>query len=251
MEYKKSFLVIFALIISAHIYLFAELKMEEKKIVVAPEPTNNSVQIKLNKVVIKKQEVKPKPKIEEVKKVVKKEIIKKNLAKTKSKNIIKKTKKIVKKKKKVVKKKIVKKKVKEPAKEVLKEKPKKVFKEVVKQQNISQKSEKKEKEVSKEVLNSVKNNYLLKLKRLIEKNKKYPKSAKRLKQMGKVYLSFTISKNGDIVNVRISKNSKYKRLNKAALEILSNIKRFEPIPKELKKSTWDITVPVVYKIVRS
>lgn len=217
---------------------------------IAPKPTSKSVQIKLNKVVIKKQEIKPEPKIEEIKEVVKKKIIKKKLIKTKSKNIIKKEKKHY--KKKVIKKKVVKKKViKKVVKKTPVEKPKKVFKEVVKQQMPTVKVEEKSKEVNKKVLNSVKNNYLSKLQRLIEKNKKYPKSAKRLKQMGKVYLSFTIGKNGEIRNVKISKNSKYKRLNKATMEIMSNIKKFDPIPKELNKSSWDITVPVVYQIVRN
>ena len=217
---------------------------------IAPKPTSKSVQIKLNKVVIKKQEIKPEQKIEEIKKVVKKEIIKKKLIKTKSKNIIKKEKKHY--KKKVIKKKVVKKKViKKVVKKTPVEKPKKVFKEVVKQQMPTVKVEEKSKEVNKKVLNSVKNNYLSKLQRLIEKNKRYPKSAKRLKQMGKVYLSFTIGKNGEIRNVKISKNSKYKRLNKATMEIMSNIKKFDPIPKELNKSSWDITVPVVYQIVRN
>ena len=250
MENKKSFLIILILVISTHIYLFAQLKMEEQKTVIAPKPTSKSVQIKLNKVVIKKQEIKPEPKIEEIKKVVKKEIIKKKLIKTKSKNIIKKEKKHY--KKKVIKKKVVKKKViKKVVKKTPVEKPKKVFKEVVKQQMPTVKVEEKSKEVNKKVLNSVKNNYLSKLQRLIEKNKRYPKSAKRLKQMGKVYLSFTIGKNGEIRNVKISKNSKYKRLNKATMEIMSNIKKFDPIPKELNKSSWDITVPVVYQIVRN
>ena len=217
---------------------------------IAPKPTSKSVQIKLNKVVIKKQEIKPEQKIEEIKKVVKKEIIKKKLIKTKSKNIIKKEKKHY--KKKVIKKKVVKKKViKKVVKKTPVEKPKKVFKEVVKQQMPTVKVEEKSKEVNKKVLNSVKNNYLSKLQRLIEKNKRYPKSAKRLKQMGKVYLSFTIGKNGEIRNVKISKNIKYKRLNKATMEIMSNIKKFDPIPKELNKSSWDITVPVVYQIVRN
>jgi len=252
MENKKSFLIILLIVISTHIYLFAQLKVKEKVTVVAPKPTSKSVQIKLNKVLIKKQEVKPEPVVEEKQKVVKKEIIKKKLVKTKSKNIIKKEKKRYKKKKKVVKKKIVKKKVvKKPVKDIPKEKPKEVYKEVVKPQTISPKVDKKEKEINKKVLNSITNEYLSKVKKLIEKNKKYPKSAKRLKQMGKVYLSFTIGKNGEIRNVKISKGSKYKRLNKATLEILSKINKFDPIPKELKKSTWNITVPVVYKIVRS
>jgi protein TonB len=248
MERKKSFLIILILIVSAHVYLFAQLKVEEPKTIVAPKPTSSAA-IKLNNVVIKKQEVKPKPKKVEKVVVEKKPIIKKKLPKTKSKNIVKEVKKKVKKKK-IVKKKIEKKVEKPVEKPIKKPEPKKVFEKEQVPQEISQKVQK-SKKINPKVLKAVENQYLLKLKRLIDKNKKYPKTAKRLNQTGKVYLSFTIGKNGEIKNVRISKNSKYSRLNKAAMEILTKIKKFEPIPKELNKNSWDITVPVAYQIVRS
>lgn len=247
MERKKSFLLIFILITALHICLFAQLKMEEPITVVTPKPTNN-VQIKLNNVVIKKQEVKPEPKKVEKVEVVKKEIIKKELPKTLSKNIIKKEKKH--------KKKEFKKPIEKPVEKVVKKidekiKPKELFKEPQVEKVVSQKVEQKEEKINPNIIKAVENEYLLKLKRLIEKKKKYPNAAKRLNQMGKVYLSFTIDKNGNIMNVKISRNSKYERLDSAAINILNEIKKFEPIPKELKKSSWDITVPVVYQIVRS
>lgn len=238
MERKKSFLIILILIVSAHVYLFAQLKVEEPKTIVAPKPSSSAA-IKLNNVVIKKQEVKPKPKKVEKVVVKKKPIIKKKLPKTKSKNIVKEVKKKIEKK------------VEKPVEKVVKKpEPKKVFEKEQVPQEVSQKAQKSEK-INPKVLKAVENEYLLKLKRLIDKNKKYPKAAKRLNQTGKVYLSFTIGKNGEIKNVRISKNSKYSRLNKAAIEILTKIKKFEPIPKELNKNSWDITVPVAYQIVRS
>lgn len=238
MERKKSFLIILILIVSAHVYLFAQLKVEEPKTIVAPKPSSSAA-IKLNNVVIKKQEVKPKPKKVEKVVVKKKPIIKKKLPKTKSKNIVKEVKKKIEKK------------VEKPVEKVVKKpEPKKVFEKEQVPQEVSQKAQKSEK-INPKVLKAVENEYLLKLKRLIDKNKKYPKAAKRLNQTGKVYLSFTIGKNGEIKNVRISKNSIYSRLNKAAIEILTKIKKFEPIPKELNKNSWDITVPVAYQIVRS
>ena len=86
---------------------------------------------------------------------------------------------------------------------------------------------------------------------LIEKNKIYPQSAKRLNQMGKVHVCFVISKDGQIKDVKVVKDSNYKRLNEAALEILAKINRFEPIPEKLNKNSWEITVPIVYQITRS
>ena len=90
--------------------------------------------------------------------------------------------------------------------------------------------------------------YLSKIRNTIEKNKTYPKTAKRLNQTGKVYISFTISKNGEIKNYRIHKSSNFESLDDASLEILSKIKNFDSIPSELNKESWEITVPIVYKI---
>ena len=93
--------------------------------------------------------------------------------------------------------------------------------------------------------------YLAKLTSLIEKNKNYPKSAKRLNQTGKVHVTFMITKDGKIKNCKILKGSEFESLDQAALEILLNIANFEPIPYELNKESWEITVPIIYQIARS
>ncbi len=93
--------------------------------------------------------------------------------------------------------------------------------------------------------------YLAKLTSLIEKNKNYPKTAKRLNQTGKVHVTFMITKDGKIKNCKILKGSEFESLDQAALEILLNIANFEPIPNELNKESWEITVPIVYQIARS
>lgn len=90
--------------------------------------------------------------------------------------------------------------------------------------------------------------YLSQLRAKIEKNKVYPNSAKRLNQKGKVYVTFTLSKDGQITNIKISKSSDFDKLDEAALKILTDIKAIEPIPKELNKNSWEITVPIVYQI---
>ena len=87
MENKKSLLLIFTIVISAHIYLFAQLKIKEEEKIVAAKPTNNTKQINLKNVVLKKQEIKLVQ--EPIKKIVHEEI-KKKLPKTQSKNIVKK-----------------------------------------------------------------------------------------------------------------------------------------------------------------
>ena len=61
MENKKSLLIILTLIITAHVVLFANLKVEEKVISVQSKVTPNISKINLKNIVIKKPEPKPEP----------------------------------------------------------------------------------------------------------------------------------------------------------------------------------------------
>lgn len=90
--------------------------------------------------------------------------------------------------------------------------------------------------------------YLSKIRHQIEKNKTYPKTAKRLNQTGKVYVTFTVTKDGRIKNCKIEKSSQFDSLDEASLETLIKIASFEAIPEELNKNSWEITVPIVYQI---
>ena len=90
--------------------------------------------------------------------------------------------------------------------------------------------------------------YLSQIRSAIEKNKTYPKVAKRLNQTGKVYVTFLVTKDGAIKNCRINKSSNFESLDEASMEILMKIVSFEAIPKELNKDSWEITVPIVYQI---
>ena len=243
MENKKSLLIIFTLIISAHLLLFANLDLEEKVVVAQNKPAANISKINLKNVVIKK----PEPKVEPVVEPIVEKIIEKPLPETKSKNIVKQEKKKIKNKKEVkkVEKKILEKvekteevKVEQKAEPIVQEM---ASKEVIKQENTINPSQ----------IQALEDEYLSKLRYIIEKNKIYPQSAKRLNQMGKVHVNFIISKDGQIKNIKIVKDSNYQRLNDAALEILAKINKFEPIPSELNKNSWEITVPIVYQIKRS
>ena len=243
MENKKSLLIIFTLIISAHLLLFANLDLEEKVVVAQNKPAVNISKINLKNVVIKK----PEPKVEPVVEPIVEKIIEKPLPETKSKNIVKQEKKKEKKIKEVkkVEKKVLEKvektqevKVEQKTEPIVQEM---ASKEVIKQENTIDASQ----------IEALEDEYLSKLRYLIEKNKIYPQSAKRLNQMGKVHVCFVISKDGQIKDVKVVKDSNYKRLNDAALEILAKINRFEPIPEKLNKNSWEITVPIVYQITRS
>lgn len=231
MENKKSLLTIMVLTISAHLVLFANLKVDEE-LVIKDKPVHNISKINLQNVVIKKTEPIQEPIVE---KTVEKSIETKPLPKTLSKNMIKEN---HKKQKEVVKKEDIPQKI-DNVKVV----------ETSKQTPLI--SENKEMKVDSNEKDLLENEYLSKLQQLIEQNKTYPKSAKRLNQMGKVNVCFVISKNGEIKDIKVVKKSNFEKLDEAAIEILARIYKFEPIPEKLNKNSWEITVPIVYQITRS
>ncbi|MDD2886938.1 MAG: energy transducer TonB [Aliarcobacter sp.] len=219
------------LTISAHLVLFANLKVDEE-MVMEEKPVQNISKINLQNVVIKKPEPIHEPVVE---KTVEKNIETKPLPKTLSKNMIKENHKKI---NEVVKKEDVPKKV-ENVKVV----------EASKQPPLT--SENKETKIDSNEKDLLENEYLSKLQQLIEQNKTYPKSAKRLNQMGKVNVCFVISKDGQIKDIKVVKKSDFEKLDEAAIEIFARIYKFEPIPEKLNKSSWEITVPIVYQITRS
>jgi periplasmic protein TonB len=232
MENKKSLLVILTLTISAHLLLFANLKVEEE-VEQQAKPLPQITKINLQNVVIKK----PEPVVEPI---VEKPVEIKPLPKTESTNKIKEVKKKdFPKKEKKVEKKI------EEIKEVKQE-----INNAVPQMNSSD-IKSVEKDIDPSLKDTLENEYLAKIRMIIEKNKIYPKSAKRLNQMGKVNVCFVISKDGHIQDIKVVKKSSFERLDEAAIEILTKISSFEPIPEKLNKNSWEITVPIVYQITRS
>lgn len=240
---NKIILLASILIISfVHIFIIAIYKTDEKKIVVAQKPTITSISVR--KVVLKQKEVKKVEVKKEIKKV------------TKVPRLEKKFKKIVKKAKRKVRKKIVKRVKTEPRKIV--KKVDKVVEKVVKKDipkltpTVTKKSTPtltKKVIVSSAKKNMIKNDYLLKLRKKIEKNKIYPKRAKRLNQEGKVVVAFEIAKNGKIRSISLRNGCSYKRLNNAAIKLLEQIAMFDPIPNELNKNKWAIEIPINYSIV--
>ncbi len=275
---KLSFILCFIIILTCNFYFFSFAKVKEEQVLVSQKPT--VVNITLKKVTLKQKEIK-KVELIPIEPPRKEEFVQETQAKkvlVQAKKIVKKAKRVVQKKteKKVLKKepvkskKVVKKitsKIKKETKIVKNhvtkkpiEKLKKVEKKVLQKEQAKLTPSVRKKIVSKPtekniVSDSTKehltNEYLSKIKSHIEKYKKYPKRAKRLKQQGQVIVGFEIAPNGQISSVSLKSKSPYKRLNLAALKILKEIIRFDPIPKELNKTTWAIEVPISYSISKS
>lgn len=88
--------------------------------------------------------------------------------------------------------------------------------------------------------------YKAELRARIDQNKSYPPMSKRLGQTGVVVVAFTLLEDGNIINIRIDKPSRYERLNDSALDAVKKVVRFKPIPKEVGEGKLDVKVPLKF-----
>lgn len=84
------------------------------------------------------------------------------------------------------------------------------------------------------------------LRALIDRNKYYPPTSRRLGHAGTVVVAFTLLPDGHIIDVRLDTPSRYDRLNESALEAVKKVQKFKPIPKEFADGAMDIKVPVKF-----
>ncbi len=246
----KLLVLCFISISTAHYFLFAQVINKEPKPIHKPKYQKVSLQMATYKepIIEKPKEIKPEPKkIEEIKEVIKKPIIKKKVIKKvvkkkPVKKIIKKPK-VIKKTKKVKPKKIEKKIIKKPIeKPVVKPIVKKIEKKEIKKVNAINKAQ------SLQKYKQHKQTYLTKLRAKIDRNKKYPNISRRLKEQGVVSVSFRVLKNGLFENIKVSKGSGKRRLDKAAIKALEQTNHFGTFPKEIKDDFLDITVQIAFKL---
>ena len=240
-RYLNSFFItsfIYLILAVMFINVISEISLETKK------EEESITKISLNSVAIQK--------VEEVTKEIEKEIVPEPII---EKIVEKPAPKVIEKPKKVEKKivkqeKQIEKVVEKPAPKVVEKENENIEKMAVAEQNeISTKQESIIQSNSNNERNkNLESEYLAKVKNKIEKNKVYPKVAKRLNQTGKVIVSFDILKDGKITNIKIINKSKFEKLDEASIELLTNIGFFEAIPNELNKTVWNIQIPINYQI---
>ena len=240
-RYLNSFFItsfIYLILAVMFINVISEISLETKK------EEESITKISLNSVAIQK--------VEEVTKEIEKEIVTEPII---EKIVEKPAPKVIEKPKKVEKKivkqeKPIEKIVEKPAPKVVEKENENIEKMAVAEQNeISTKQESIIQSNSNNERNkNLESEYLAKVQAKIEKNKVYPKVAKRLNQTGKVIVSFDILKDGKVTNIKIINKSKFEKLDEASIELLTNIGFFEAIPNELNKTVWNIQIPINYQI---
>lgn len=90
------------------------------------------------------------------------------------------------------------------------------------------------------------NKYILYINNTIEKNKFYPKLAKKMGIEGKCILRFTILRNGTIKEFILDEVSDFSVLNDAALKILQKIGKFKAFPSYVEKDELVLKIPIKY-----
>lgn len=84
--------------------------------------------------------------------------------------------------------------------------------------------------------------------RAIAKHKSYPKIAERRGWQGTALLDLKIDSQGHVLSATVRDSSGYDSLDSRALEMVKKASPFPPPPKELQGRTFDISVPVTFKL---
>lgn len=95
---------------------------------------------------------------------------------------------------------------------------------------------------------TAKERYYSELRMMIENQKVYPSLSRKLHETGKVTIAFTVHRDGSVDRVILKSGSSYSRLNKAATDLISGIKRYKPLPVDIQDSELDFEIPINYSL---
>jgi periplasmic protein TonB len=90
--------------------------------------------------------------------------------------------------------------------------------------------------------------YLDRLRRWLDKYKRYPEQAKKDKQQGQLVVSFTILRDGTVRDPRIERSSGFPLLDEAALAMLRDASPVPPLPPSFRPSAATIDLPVNFEL---
>lgn len=90
--------------------------------------------------------------------------------------------------------------------------------------------------------------YLTALQRAIARHQRYPSGARRHGQTGVAILAFVIEADGRLGQIRLAQSSGHDALDRSALQALTRLGRFDPIPRSLGRSTWSLRIPIRFDL---
>ena len=90
--------------------------------------------------------------------------------------------------------------------------------------------------------------YKSQVRRKIERNRKYPPSARNGRIEGTVRVSFTLNRQGQVVSFRMVNSSGHPILDDEAAALIRRVSPMPAFPKELTISTLELTVPIKFAL---
>ncbi|RTZ58293.1 MAG: hypothetical protein DSZ32_07250 [Gammaproteobacteria bacterium] len=90
--------------------------------------------------------------------------------------------------------------------------------------------------------------YKLALRAAIENHRSYPLQSRRRGEQGVVVVRFTVHRDGRINNLRIKKSSGYRRLDKAALNSVRSVGKFQAFPEGFVAASREMELPVRFHL---
>jgi periplasmic protein TonB len=103
-------------------------------------------------------------------------------------------------------------------------------------------------QASSATLLAVESKYLEELRNAIMKHRQYPGVARRKHKEGTATIAFVILGDGRIRNSRIETSSGVHSLDRAALQAVTELGKFDPIPEALHRKQWQLTVSLQFKL---
>nr|WP_093188078.1 energy transducer TonB [Thiocapsa sp. KS1] len=93
-----------------------------------------------------------------------------------------------------------------------------------------------------------KDRYYAELAAWLERHKRYPALARKMRQEGIVRVRFVIDRNGRVISHRIETSSGHTALDDAASELLRRASPMPAIPARMGQSRLEIVVPIAYRL---
>jgi len=94
----------------------------------------------------------------------------------------------------------------------------------------------------------IQTHYLAAVLSQIQREKYYPRNARRRGEQGEALVSFVIRKDGILESIVIQASSGYRRLDEAAIRTLERASPVLPIPDALRRNRWEMSVPITFAL---
>jgi TonB family protein len=88
--------------------------------------------------------------------------------------------------------------------------------------------------------------YQNRIRAMLEERLRYPELAKRLRQEGEVVLAMEVEQSGKVLWSKLASPSPFSSLNASALESVSKIDRFPPLPEG--KTSLVLEIPLIFAL---